>query len=236
MSPPDPRTTANSDLPQCATQGDSTITELDWFFEPCWKGVRLLARLEDGRVRLTDEHGIPAGPEMDEAARVLQDAIDANQALIDGSWTAMPFTGVGSQARERAKAMAGEVGKTPPHAASFETRRAFVAWDLVELDGQLLHDIPYQERRRLLESVILEGTRVRISLSVRQPIRGWLEAWRSDGFTHYVAKHANSRYRPGETAPDWLQMSVLTDGQPSILERIFGSPRRRVPDASHRES
>ena len=186
--------------------------------------------------RPAGQDGQPANGPVEEAAEVLRNAIDADQVLLDGSWTAMPFTGVGSQARERAKTIAGEAGVgTPPDPASFETRRAFVAWDLVELDGASLHDIPYQERRRLLSSVIIESVRVRVSPAMRPPIRGWLEALRADGFTHYLAKHANSRYLPGETAPDWLKLSVLSDAQPTILERLFGQSQRRVPKLPPRQ-
>jgi bifunctional non-homologous end joining protein LigD len=218
-----PQATGNHDRPQFATPQDATITGIDWFVEPCWKGQRLLARLEGGHVHLTDETGAPADPQLDEAARVLEEAIDADQALIDGSWTAMPFVGEGSAARQWARDIARKQGtRTLPEPLTLERRRAFVAWDLVELDGQLLHDIPYQERRRLLESVIIEGVRARVSPAVRPPILGWLEAWRADGFTHFVAKQTNSRYRPGETAPDWLEIPLLSAKQPSILDRLLG--------------
>ena len=217
--------------------GDASIPGIDWFVEPCWKGQRLLARLENGRVRLTDVEGQPAETQFGDAAKLLEGAIDADQALIDGSWTGMPFVGVGSSAREWAKTLAGTTHtRTPPDPATLEKRRAFVAWDLVELDGQLLHDIPYQERRRLLESVIIESPQVRVSPTVRPPIRGWIGAWRADGFTHYVAKSPNSRYRPGEIAADWLQISVVSDKLPTMLERVFGSQSgklrrgRRQPD------
>lgn len=213
------------DLPQYATMGDASIPGIDWFVEPCWKGQRLLARLEGGRVRLTDVEGKPAETQFGDAAKLLEVAIDADQALIDGSWTGMPFVGVGSPAREWARTLAGnaKAQKAPVDPASLEKRRAFVAWDLVELDGQMLHDIPYQERRRLLESVIVESPQVRVSPTVRPPIRGWISAWRADGFTHYVAKSPNSRYRPGEIAADWLQISVISDKLPTMLERVFGS-------------
>jgi bifunctional non-homologous end joining protein LigD len=232
MSPAHPRSAANPDLPQLATPGDAAIKGIDWFVEPCWKGQRLLARLEDGHVHLTGEDGQPADPDLGEAARVLEVAIDADQALIDGSWTAMPFVGEGSPARERARAMAKKARTgAMPDPASLETRRAFVAWDLIELDGQRLHDIPYQERRRLLESVVIVSIRVRVSPAVRPPIRGWLAAWQADGFTHFVAKQPNSRYWPGKTAPDWLQVSVVSDKMPSLLERVFGSRPARMRQA-----
>ena len=64
----------------------------------------------------------------------------------------MPFIGVGSAAQHLAEAIAEE-GLTDevPDPIENEPRRAFVAIDLVELDGEPLHDIPFMERRRLLD-------------------------------------------------------------------------------------
>src|SRR5207244_1681863 len=107
MPPSLPVATRSPDRPQFATLEEAVITSVEWFVEPCWKGARLLARLENGRVRLTDQDGKPAGSELDEAARVLEDAIDAEQAVIDGSWAAMPFVGEGSPARKWAETVAG---------------------------------------------------------------------------------------------------------------------------------
>jgi bifunctional non-homologous end joining protein LigD len=229
MARADPAAPGIADQPQFATRQDAEITSVDWFVEPCWKGERVLARYDDGLVHLTDKQGNPAGDELEEAATVLAQAIDAQQALIDGSWTAMPFVGEGSPARQWAKTVAKEQGAAvPPDPASLETRRAFMAWDLVELDGQSLHDIPYQERRRLLSSVVIENVRVRVSPAIRMPGRGWRDAWRADGFTHFVAKHANSRYHPGKTAPDWLQVSLESAKQPSIIGRVLGRRPRNL--------
>jgi ATP-dependent DNA ligase len=217
------------DQPQFATVHNAVISSVDWLVEPCWKGTRLLARYERGRVTFTDEHGAPVGPELDEAAEVLAQAIVAEQALVDGSWTSMPFTGQGSAARQWAETVAEERGtEERPDPASLERRRAFVAWDLVELDGEPLHDIPYQERRRILASVITEDVRVRVSPAVRLPIQGWLHAWKANGFTHFVAKNVNSRYRPGETTQDWLQVSIDPEKQPSMVGRLFGQRPRKV--------
>lgn len=227
---PDARPSADSpDQPQFATVQDAVITSVDWIIEPCWKGDRFLARFSDGRVTLVDQHGVPAGPEHAECAEELARAIDAEQVVIDGIWTAMPFVGEGSAARTWSATIAEEEGsEVGPDPATLEKRRAFVAWDLVELDGQPLNDIPLQERRRLLESVIVENVRVRVSPAVRIPIQSWLRAWRNSGFTHFVAKNANSRYRHGATTDDWLQVNIDPEKQPSMIGRLFGQRPPKV--------
>jgi bifunctional non-homologous end joining protein LigD len=222
-------TTAPATLPQRATDSDAVVGSVEWLFEPAWKGTRLMARIADGRVSLTDDEGGPAGRELDEVGEVLAPMIDADAAVIDGVWTNMPFVGEGSAARHLADAIAEEgLEEEVPDPIENEPRRAFVAVDLVELDGQPLHDVPYLERRRLLASVVEENVRVRLSPAVRLPIHNWLIAWRANGFAHYIAKHVNSRYRPGEVADDWLRISTRERRGPNPIGRLFGVRPKKV--------
>lgn len=221
-------------LPQQATYASAVVASVQWLFEPYWVGDRLIARLHEGRVTVTDAAGERAGGDLAEAADVLAGAIDAESAVIDGIWTAQPFVGDGRVARRLAETLAEEGREDEaPDPMELETRRAFVAIDLLELDGRSLADVPYQERRRLLTSVVEESVRVRISPAVKQPLGPWLHAWRSNGFSLYVAKHVNSRYRPGERVEDWLILSATPERPPSMIGRMFGQrPKklRRIED------
>lgn len=216
-------------LPQLPTPADVVISSVEWLFEPAWRGERLLAEIRDGQCRVFDSAGDPADAEFAEVSDVLAPAVDADQAVIDGMWTAMPFVGVGSAAQHLAEAIAEEgLSEELPDPIERERRRAFVALDLVELDDQPLHDVPYLERRRLLQSVVSETAQVRLSPAVRNPISNWKVAWRANGFTHYVAKHANSRYHPGTIADDWLEISVSERGVPSQMGRLVGARPKKV--------
>ncbi|MBA2632063.1 MAG: hypothetical protein H0U86_03510 [Chloroflexi bacterium] len=223
-------------LPQLPVDANAEVLSVEWLFEPLWPGVRMLARADGGRLSLTDEFGEPIADdgETADAAQTLAAAILADEALVDGVWTAQPFVGDGSPARAWAETLAAEgLAQDIPDPLETERRRAFVAIDLVELEGMPLHDVPFQERRRLLESVIDEGIRVRLSQVVKQPLGGWLVGWRANGFTHYVAKHMNSRYRPGERTEDWLKLSLRAEAPRSMMGRMLGGRGdhvRRVRD------
>ncbi|MGH2380974.1 MAG: hypothetical protein ACRDG7_07095 [Candidatus Limnocylindria bacterium] len=218
-------------LPQRPIEANAEVLSVEWLFEPLWPGMRVLAHAADGRVRLTDELGQPVD-EMDEmvdAPEILAGAILANSAVVDGVWTAQPFVGDGSPARAWAETLATEgLAEEIPDPLETERRRAFVAVDLVELDGEQLHAVPFQERRRLLESVVDEGIRVRLSPVVKQPLAGWLVGWRANGFTHYIAKHMNSRYRPGETTEDWLKLSLRAEAPRGFVGRMLGGRGDRI--------
>jgi bifunctional non-homologous end joining protein LigD len=218
-------------LPQLPVEAHAEVLSVEWLFEPLWPGVRMLARRSEGSVSLTDEHGQPIGDdgETADAADTLADAILAEEALVDGVWSAQPFVGDGSPARAWADTLAAEgFARDLPDPLETERRRAFVAIDLVELEGMPLHDVPFQERRRLLESVIDEGIRVRLSPVVKQPLAGWLVGWRANGFTHYLAKHMNSRYRPGERTEDWLKLSLRAETPRGFIGRWMGGRGDRI--------
>ncbi len=218
-------------LPQRPVEANAEVLSVDWLFEPLWPGTRLLVHASDGRVHLTDENG--SEPDADgglgDAREILAEAILARSAVVDGVWTAQPFVGDGSPARAWAETLEAEgLADQIPDPLESERRRAFVAVDLVEIDGQALHEIPFQERRRLLESVIDEGIRVRLSPVVKQPLAGWLVGWRANGFTHYVAKHMNSHYRPGERNEDWLKLSLRGEAPRNFMGRMLGGRGDRV--------
>ena len=60
-------------------------------------------------------------------------------------------------------------------------------------------------------SVVDESDAVRIGPVVKHPVAGGWPRWRADGFTHYVAKHQNARYAPGEQNEDWLKIPIVLD-------------------------
>ena len=214
-------------FPQRPTVANAEVLSVEWLFEPLWPGVRLMARVDGREVSVTDELGKPVDGELAEVASVLENAVMAKQAVVDGVWTSQPFVGDGSLARTWAETIAQEgLAEELPDPLEQERRRAFVAVDLVELDDEPLHDVPFQERRRLLESVIDEGVQVRISPVVKHPLGGWLIGWRTNGFSHYLAKHQNSHYAPGERNDDWLKLTLRPETPRGMMGRLVGTRDR----------
>ena len=190
-------------LPQRPTDERVEVASIEWLFGPARPGDRLIARVTAGRVRLTDLAGrVATLPEVE--AR-LRRAIVASSAIVDGVWGTQPTV--------------GEDGPTIE-------RTVFAALDLLELDGDSLLDVPFQERHRLLESVVRDGLGIRVGPLVKQPLGGWLEGWRRAGFSHYFAWHQNARYRPGARSDDWLRIPIGAAAAPGILRRVIGGGHR----------
>jgi bifunctional non-homologous end joining protein LigD len=220
-------------LPQRVSKRPADVESVEWLFEPSWRGDRLMARVRGGRVRLNNELGEPVDDEFGEVADALGPAVVADEVVLDGVWSVQPFIGEGSPARQWADTIEEEgLSRELPDPIASERRRAFVVLDIVELDGEQLHDVPYQERRRLLGGVVEEGVQVRITPAVRLPLTSWMIAWQANGFTACVAKHSNSRYHPGDVNPDWIELPVATRA-PGMSQRLigFGRPRKvRIRD------
>lgn len=188
---------------QQPTPARAEIASVEWLFEPFWSGDRIIISIADGAVIVTDAQGQPDA-ELSDVGELVRAAVLAERAIVDGVWTAQPFLAELPEA----------------------DRRAFVAVDLLELDGESLLDVPLQERRRLLASVVDERVQVRVSPAVKQPIDGWLLGWRAAGFTHYLAKHQNSRYRPGERTDDWLKIDLHVSSSSGFVARLASSRER----------
>ena len=86
---------------------------------------------------------------------------------------------------------------------------AFVALDLLQVDGQSLFEVPLLERKRLLESLVAQSERVRVSVHTRPPVDPWVASWKGAGFRGVMLKAANGRYSPGGYADDWTTITRI---------------------------
>jgi len=183
---------------------------VDPIIEPLWEGVRVLVHLRDGAVRVIDDEGYEVDAQFGAIVEALAHGIAASEAVVDG-WLTNQATrsgeGLALVLVEAPRGMSilrpTKPGPAPAVPHDRPDAVAFVAVDLLVLDGQVLLDLPLLERKRLLESVIAGSELVRTSPYVRPPLERWMPSWKAVGFTGAVLKASNSRYVPGGLADDW---------------------------------
>jgi ATP-dependent DNA ligase len=210
----------------------------DPIVEPAWDGVRVLAHVSPAGVALVDANGTDLATDHPEIAAELLAEIEADTAVVDGYLTDQALrSGVGvtlgndespgmsehvtqfflgsraadamsGRSQVPGRATARTVGQVEAVAGEAPALIAFVAIDLLALDDEPLLDLPLLERKRLLESVVPEGERVRRTSFVREPAGSFIITWRSLGFGGLAHKEANSRYHPGVPNPDWTLMAM----------------------------
>jgi ATP-dependent DNA ligase len=192
------------------------LTIRDPVVEPLWSGTRVIAHIHaDEPTRLIDTFGIDLAESepalLAELLAGLATAVQADDAVIDAVLTdeaTRSGEGAAIISEPRVSLTAFMMKQDP----GVEVQRkdintdpieAFVALDLLWLDGRSLLDVPLLERKRLLESVVIAGDLVRVSVHARPPVEAWVASWKSAGLLGGMLKAANSRYVPGTQTAEW---------------------------------
>jgi hypothetical protein len=204
--------------PQSPRRGRRTPEIRDPIIEPLWDGIHVIAHFraesDEGKVdlELIDVGGDEVSHLAPATARAVARSIMALDAILDGVLTTQATadsTGIAMVASAHVPASSmiipqrPEVSHGPRPDAPASDEFAFVALDLLSVDGQSLLDLPLLERKRQLESLLVESHLVRVSVFTRPPVKPWLSSWKSAGFRGAVLKAANSRYRPGDETSEW---------------------------------
>lgn len=167
--------------------------------EPEWSGTRALVRVGHPAPHFVGYSG-PV-----EAPRELYDAIVADArcstAVIDG----VVVSGFAEEAELDLDAEGNAIAR------GGQARTIFAAFDLLEVDSQLLVDVPLLERKRHLEAVLPPSRNVRLTAFRARDLRAWNETLREQGFRRVVLKDWNSPYSAGETNDSWLVIDKIRD-------------------------
>ncbi|MDQ1404247.1 MAG: bifunctional non-ous end joining protein LigD [Actinomycetota bacterium] len=190
--------------PMGATDGDAPPDDEGWAFEIAWPGRRGLVAVEGGRATVTDRKGDEITSLYPEA-RALAAASGTTMFIVDGL-----FVVVGDNGRPDPQALELRAQARNDSARRRVVARlpaTFMAVDLVWLEGHPLIDLPYDERRRLLADLGVEGPQWQTPAHHVADGAALLEAAHAQGLAGVVAKRMSSLYRPGEESPDWIAIT-----------------------------
>jgi bifunctional non-homologous end joining protein LigD len=192
--------------PMLARPGDLPTDDGTWAYEMKWDGLRALAYIGDGRVRLLSRTGqdiTPGYPEL----RGLGVAVGRRQAVLDGEIVALgqdswpDFERIQQRMNARPGAVARLAADVPV---------TYLVFDLLHLDGRSLLDEPYQARRALLEELALQGPRWQIPPSFTgEAGSAVLAVSRQHGLEGIVSKRLASRYEPGKRTGSWRKIKNI---------------------------
>ena len=189
-----------------ATSGDLPHGE-GWGYEVKWDGMRALAFVEDGAVRVQsyNERDVTASwPEL----AGLADAVPASTALLDGEIVATDEAGP-PRLRRLPRRM-HPAKPTDGAAPAAEGAGTHLVFDLLHLDGHDLMPLPLLDRRRLLDELLEPGP-----CWQRSPLhddgQALLDAATTQGLEGVVAKRLDSVYEPGKRVRTWLKVKVRSE-------------------------
>lgn len=192
----------------------------DWRFEFKWDGVRTIAYVEGGSVRLTSRRDLDrtaAYPEL----RTLGAVLGSRQVVLDGEVIALDENGRPSFEALQPRMLVEDSARARRLAAARPV--TYMVFDLLHLDGSSTTGHPYLARRRLLEELLPAGEHWAVPPSHRGPGVHLLEAARAEGLEGIVAKRADSPYRPGQRSRDWVKVKVHRTQ--TVVVGGFSAPR-----------
>ena len=193
--------------PMLATldDGEHFGPEEGWAFEMKWDGVRAVAYLAGGRVRLLSRKGRDESAAYPDVAEPLA-RLDVRSAVLDGEIVVTDAAG-----RPDFGLLQNRINLT----RGSDIERAAQTWpaqlmvfDVLELDGESLLNRPYAGRREILEGLGLDalGERVHVPPVFHGDLQAARDISRQLRLEGVVAKRTDSVYAPGRRGRTWLKI------------------------------
>jgi bifunctional non-homologous end joining protein LigD len=195
--------------PMLATLGDerSVDDESEWAFEMKWDGVRAIAEVRGGAVRLFSRNGvdITAGyPELQSLADTVKAGRKRADAVLDGEIVAL-----GTGNRPDFGRLQGRMHLRKPADVEKAVRDIpvhFMVFDALEIAGESLMAGDYTERRARLLETVAAGERVQVPPAFDGDLASALASSSALGLEGVMAKRLDGRYSPGLRSRTWLKL------------------------------
>ena len=191
-------------------------------FELKWDGIRALAYVEDGRLRLQSRNLTDLTPMFPELSR-LPEIVAFDRTVLDGELVCFDGEGRPSlthmQQRLRRQAT-GRPVRTP--------RAHFVAFDLLYLEGIPVVEQPLVQRKNLLHEALEPTDLAQPCEFVEADGNAFFQAICDHGLEGIMAKERSSPYVAGERSDSWLKVKRVRECEFVICGYAFGGKRKEL--------
>jgi bifunctional non-homologous end joining protein LigD len=211
-------------VPMKASLGTLPGDDERWAYEIKWDGVRAIAYVRPGRLHVESRNLNDITAQYPEL-RGLVNALGAREAVLDGEIVA--FDADGRPSFERLQQRMHQTSESVIRRRTASHPVTFVVFDLLYLDGRVLTELPYAERRELLEGLDLRGPHWNVPSYTAGGGAGLLAATREQGLEGLVGKRLDSRYEPGRRARTWVKVKNTARQEVVIGGWLLGEGRRR---------
>lgn len=195
---------ANLD-PMLASLADGPFDEADWIYEPKLDGIRAIATIKRGSVKLTSRRGLDLTNQYPEIVESLSSY--EQDLILDGEIVALSHKGVPSfQALQQRSGLSNpkDVRRAQEHNPVF-----YYVFDITHVGQYSLLRATLENRKAILAETLIQDDRVR--LVERLPATGHqaYEASVEIGLEGIVGKRLSSTYQPGRRSKEWLKVKAV---------------------------
>ena len=193
----DPMLAVLSELPQDASA---------YGFEYKWDGVRALTFWDGKRLTLHSRNQLDITRRYPELMD-LGAALGKRGVILDGEIVALDDDGRPSFPRLQRRMHAE--GTDNVRRLSQEVPAWYVLFDVLWASGRSCMELPYSERRKILEELTVSGPSWQITPAHVGQGEAMLHAAQRNKLEGIVAKRLDSTYEPGRRSPSWLKIKVI---------------------------
>jgi bifunctional non-homologous end joining protein LigD len=180
--------------PMLATLAEDVPRGVGWEFEVKWDGYRAIATVSGSEAVLTSRNGNDLTTRFEHVAKELAKAVKTPDAVLDGEVCALDDEG-------RSSFSAMQQGKPG-------TPIVYYVFDLLELEGEPLVDLPLVERRKRLGDLLDRRNRtIRLSETFDDG-NALLQAAKEQRLEGIMAKRLESKYAVGRRTRDWIKVKT----------------------------
>jgi len=141
-----------------AALAENPSSNPSWLFEIKWDGIRALACVKDGKLKLLSRANRDITREYPDLSAIA-DSVNAGEICLDGEIVALD-----SEGRSDFQRLQNRMGVQNPSVRSMrEIPVVYYAFDIVYCDGHDLRNVPLVQRKQFLKDVLRTGPVVRYS-------------------------------------------------------------------------
>jgi bifunctional non-homologous end joining protein LigD len=172
----------------------------DWIYELKFDGIRLIVIKNDQRVSLLSRNQNELAARFPEIVAAIK-KLPVGECVIDGEVVALDEEGRSSFQLLQALEMEGR--KSPVY---------LYAFDLLQLDGKSLIDLPLEARKDVLEKLCGDaGDPIRYSGAIGSDAEPLLDEVKRRGLEGLIGKQCNSVYEPGRRSGTWVKLKCVQE-------------------------
>jgi bifunctional non-homologous end joining protein LigD len=193
-------------VPMLASAAQLPSHEEEWAFEIKWDGVRAITYWRPHEMRIESRNLNDVSTRYPEL-RALGPQLGSREAVLDGE--IVSFDEDGRPSFERLQRRMHVVSPSAIRRLALQEPVSYVIFDLLYLDGHATIELPYRERRVLLEELELSGPAWQTPAYHPGEGRELLAAAAEQHLEGVVAKRLDSPYRPGRRTDEWLKVKNI---------------------------
>ncbi len=213
--------------PMLATVVEQPFDSPDHIFEVKWGGVRAIAEISGGQMRLQGQNLRDLTPLYPELS-ALPKCVKANSAVLDGEIIAWDGDALPSADLLRPRLLRPDEAVSRPRRSPI----MFQVFDILEVDGMLLTSRPLFERRNLLHEHLATHRVIQIADFVEADGIAFFDAVASHHLEGVIAKDRWSPYLPGERSGAWQEIRASQADDFVVGGYSFGGGLHKEPIAS----